>query len=152
MRKLFLLALALPLASFAQDKPNFSGAWELQVAKSDFGPLPAPESQVSVIDHKEPKLQVKVTSKTPQGEQTSTRNLTTDGEENTNQVGPNTWKSKTHWEEKALVTESNFETQGNKIRIKDRWTLADDGNSFTSNRELASDMGEAQQKLVFAKK
>ena len=127
MKKLFLLVLALSLAALAQDQPNFSGTWELQVAKSEFGPLPAPESQVSVIDHKEPKLQIKVTSKTAQGEQISTRNLTTDGEENTNQVGSNTWKSKTRWEEKVLVTESNFELQGNKIRIKDRWTLSGDG-------------------------
>ena len=152
MKKLLLLVLALSLAALAQDKPNFSGTWELQVANSEFGPLPAPESQISVIDHKEPKVQVKVTSKTAQGEQGSTRNLTTDGEENTNQVGGNTWKSRTHWEERVLVTESNFEIQGNKIRIKDRWTLSDDGKSFTNNRELASDMGEAQQRLVFAKK
>ncbi|MBI3695115.1 MAG: hypothetical protein HY238_09805 [Acidobacteria bacterium] len=152
MKKLFLVVLALSLPALAQDNPNFSGTWELQVAKSEFGPLPAPESQVSVIDHKEPKLQIKVTSKTAQGEQTSTRNLTTDGEENTNQVANNTWKSKTHWEEKVLITESSFEIQGNKIRIKDRWTLAGDGKSYTSDRELASDMGEAQQKLVFAKK
>ena len=152
MKKLLLLMAALALAALAQDKPNFSGDWELQVAKSEFGPLPAPESQVLVIDHKEPKLQIKATSKGPQGEQTITRNVTTDGEENTNQVGGNPWKSKSRWEEKALVTESNFELQGNKIRIKDRWTLSDDGKSFTNNRELASDMGEASQKLVFSKK
>ena len=36
--------------------PNFSGTWTLDAAKSDFGPIPGPESIVMVIDHKEPSL------------------------------------------------------------------------------------------------
>ena len=153
MKRLCLLLLAVAVAALAQDgKPNFSGTWELQLDKSDFGPLPGPQSQTTMIEHKDPKLKITVNAKTAQGEQSSLRNLTTDGQENTNEVSGRTWKSKTRWEEKELVTETSFEVQGNKVQIKDRWKLSDDGKGMTIDRTLSSEMGEAVQKLVFAKK
>ena len=37
------VAALFAVCAFAQ-KPNFSGTWKLNVSKSDFGRLPAPES------------------------------------------------------------------------------------------------------------
>ena len=52
MKKLVLAAACFAFAATAQNsKPNFSGTWELDTAKSDFGPLPAPEKQTRVIEH-----------------------------------------------------------------------------------------------------
>ena len=36
--------------------PNLSGTWTIDIAKSDFGPAPPPDSVVMVIDHKEPTI------------------------------------------------------------------------------------------------
>ena len=153
MKKLFLVVLVVCFAVRAQDaKPNFSGTWELQVDKSDFGPLPAPQAQTTIVDHKEPNLKVTITAKTQQGERTSVRNLTTDGQENTNTVGATTIRSKTRWVEKELVTEATFEAQAGKIQTKDRWQLSDEGKTFTIDRTLSSEMGEATQKWVYSKK
>jgi len=153
MKKLCLLTILFSLTAIAQDgKPNFSGVWELQVANSDFGPLPAPESQTSVVDHQEPQLKLNTTARTVQGELTAAYVYTTDGQENTNEVRGSTRKSRTRWESKELVTEAEFEAQGLKIRLKDRWRLSEDGQTWTSDRTLNSDMGEAVQKLIFAKK
>ncbi len=153
MRKLSLLVAAFSLAAFCQEgKPNFSGTWELQVEKSDFGPLPSPQSQITVVEHKDSKVKVSVTAKTPQGDRNSERLMTTDGQENTNQVGGSEWKSTTRWVEKQLVTDAAFELQGNKVKLNDKWQLSDDGKTLTMNRTYKSDMGEAEQKLVYARK
>jgi hypothetical protein len=53
-----LLAATFALTAAAQDKPNFSGKWVLDPQQSDFGDFPAPQSQVNVIDHKEPKIKL----------------------------------------------------------------------------------------------
>ena len=89
---LFVL-LVLPVAASlrAQDAtPNFTGQWNLDASKSDFGPMPPPESIVHVIEHKEPSVKVVTTQKGAQGEATTERQLTTDGKENVNKmrIGP----------------------------------------------------------------
>jgi hypothetical protein len=82
IRKILLLTflVALPLTTaFAQQKPDFSGTWKLNVAKSDFGALPGPESRTDVITHKDPSLSNSVTAEGAQGKQQYTVNYTTDG-------------------------------------------------------------------------
>lgn len=44
--------LLFSLAVIAQDKPNFSGSWLLQIEKSDFSHFPVPDTQINVIEHK----------------------------------------------------------------------------------------------------
>src|SRR5262249_48383985 len=153
LKKLSLLILAFSLAAFSQEgRPNFSGNWELQIDKSDFGPLPAPQSQTMAVDHKDPKIKLSVMAKTPQGDRSSERLLTTDGQENTNQVGGSEWKSNTRWAEKLLVSDNSFEFQGGKVKMSEKWGLSEDGKTLTMNRAFKSDLGEAEQKLVYARK
>lgn len=153
MKRLLLSLFLLSLAALAQDgKPNFSGAWELEAAKSDFGPMPAPDSASSVIDHQEPKVKINSTSKSAQGERTQELTFTTDGEECTNEIRGVPAKSKTRWVERELATDMQIEFQGMKIQIKERWKLADDGKAMTIERNMVSDMGEVTQKMVYTKK
>lgn len=149
---LFAVALVLAgIASAADDKPNFTGKWALDTAKSDFGPVPAPTSQTQEIDHKDPKLKVKTVSKGAQGETTVETNRTTDGEENTNTMGQTEVKSKTVWDGKKLVTTMKRQIQGMDIDIKDIQELAEDGKSYTITRELKTPNGDFTQKLFFNK-
>jgi hypothetical protein len=46
-----LLTTVLTATAPAADKPNFSGEWKMDAAKSDFGQLPAPTSFVRKIAH-----------------------------------------------------------------------------------------------------
>ncbi len=152
-----LLAVMLLAASIAapgqEAKPDFTGKWVLDVAKSEFGPLPAPESQVNEIDHKEPKIKVATTSRGSQGERKTERNLTTDGEENTNAgFGGSQAKSRSKWDGKRLVTESTTENPNfGKIEIKEVWELAEDGKQLTVARDFKSSQGDANQKMIFKK-
>ncbi len=154
-RTFLLLAVVFLLAGLlcpAQEaRPNFTGKWVLDTAKSDFGPVPGPSSRNDVIDHQDPKLKLTVTSKGQQGELVAELNYTTDGKENTNTIRGREVKSKTRWEGKQLVTEAKMELQGNTLEIKDTWELSGDGKVLTIGRELKSPQGEASQKLIFNK-
>lgn len=153
MKKLALAAAVFSLAATAQNnKPNFSGTWELDTSKSDFGPLPAPDKQTRVIEHKDPQIKINTTSKTARGENKQERSYTTDGREITNPGPGPAWKAKTVWVEKELVSEIQLENQGDTVTIKDRWQMSEDGKTFTAVRNLKSSLGEADQKLVYTKK
>ena len=65
------LVAALTVTAFAaslaaQSKSNFSGTWKLNVSKSDFGPLPGPDSRTDVIEHNDPVLKVNTAAEGPQ--------------------------------------------------------------------------------------
>ena len=61
-----LLAMTF-LAAQAQAATNFSGEWKLNVSKSDFGAMPAPDSRTDKIAHEDPDLveRVKMCRKGP---------------------------------------------------------------------------------------
>ncbi len=155
-KHLSLLTLALlalgTLSLCAQDShPDFSGTWNLDVAKSDFGPMPPSTSEKREIEHKDPKLKVKSTSVGQQGERKTESNYTTDGKENTNTQGPMEVKSTSKWDGKKLVTLAKADFQGNPIEFKDTWELAEDGKMHTLTREIKGGFGEFTVKLIFNK-
>src|SRR5260370_37948646 len=93
--------LLLSSAAVAQDKPNFSGNWALDTAKSDFGELPVPDSQTNVIEHKDPSIKLTQTirgANVSGGEATSERHYTTDGKESSNKLGQQEVKSTCNWD------------------------------------------------------
>lgn len=149
--------LLLTVSALAQSAlPNFSGTWSLDAAKSDFGPIPGPESIVMVIDHKEPALKVSVTQKGPQGEATNDSTYTTDGKDNVNKMrspaGDQDVKSTTKWNGKILATTRTIEAQGMSIGIDDAWELSADGKVMTINRQLKTPQGDFSTKIVLNKK
>src|SRR5437764_3999701 len=137
-------------AAFAQ-KPNFSGTWKLNVAKSDFGPLPAPESRTDVIEHSDPNLKDSVSAQSPQGKQDFTANYSTDGKEVTNKIGPREVKSTAAWEGNNLIVNAKTSFNDNDITVKSSWSLSDDRKTLTQNIHFTSPMGEADQKMIFEK-
>jgi hypothetical protein len=132
-------------------KPNYSGTWKLNVAKSDFGPIPGPETRTDVIDHKDPMLKVSTAQEGPQGKQDYTLNMSTDGKENTNTPGGLEVKSVGGWEANNLVLNIKLKIQDNDIEAKATWVLSEDGKTLTQNQHLTTAMGELDQKMVFEK-
>jgi hypothetical protein len=154
IRKLMSITIliALPLVSaFAQQKPDFSGTWKLNVAKSDFGPLPGPESRTDVITHKEPSLSNSVTADGAQGKQQYTVSYTTDGKEAVNKIGQREIKSTLKWVGSNLVISSKFVFNDMDVTSEATWALSSDGKTLTINAHFTSTMGEADQKFVFEK-
>jgi len=149
-------AVLLTVSLSAQGLPNFTGTWTLDAAKSDFGPIPPPESIVMVIDHKEPTLKVNVTQKTPMGEAANDSTYTTDGKDNINKMrspaGEQDVKSTTKWNGKTLTTSRTIEAQGMSIGIEETWDLAADGKVLTINRMLKTPQGDFDTKITLNKK
>jgi hypothetical protein len=150
-----LFVLASPRIGSAQDLPNFTGKWSLDVAKSDFGPMPPPESMTYVIDHKEPALKLVSTQKGQQGEVTNERNVTTDGKDSVNKMrmptGETEVKSTSKWVGKTLTTAFKIDVQGMALDIVESWKLSDDGKVLTVLREIGTDQGNFAVTTVFNK-
>jgi hypothetical protein len=148
---LTLLTLALGLVQ-AQAKTDFSGTWKLNTGKSDFGPMPPPDSMTQKITHQDPSLKANVaTTGGPQGDMTYDVSYTTDGKECVNHVADNEFKSTLKWDGDELVVDTKGSFGGNDFTSKDRWTLSADGKTLTRAQHVSSAMGEADMKMVFEK-
>jgi len=147
-RRLIVSALLLALSAFAQDaKPNFSGKWKLNAAKSDFGPMPAADSRTDTITHKEPVLKESVDAGEFQFEAT----YTTDGKESKNTMMGGETTSKAHWDGSTLVIDTKANFNGSEMVIHSTMTLSADGKGLTRKVHLSGPMGEGDQTLVFDK-
>jgi hypothetical protein len=147
---LFGLA-ALLTAVQAQAKPNFTGDWKLNVSKSEFGPLPAPNSRTDKIKHDDPALKITTTQSGQNGDVTFDLSYTTDGKESTNEIRGNPMKSTSKWDGDTLLIETKASFGGNDITLADKWTVSADGKVLTINRHIVSPMGELDQKTVLEK-
>jgi hypothetical protein len=160
MKNIFSTAtvtLLLAASALAQPAtPNFSGTWTLDIAKSDFGPAPPPDSVVMTIDHKEPSLKSTTTQKGPQGDATNEATITTDGKENVNKLRAagmeQDVKSTSKWNGRKLTTERMLEIQGMSIGMNDVWELSDDGKVLTVVREINTPQGGFSTRMAFNKK
>lgn len=135
----------------AQEKPNFSGTWKLNVAKSDFGVLPPPESQTSIIEHHDPAFKMTVSAVTAQGKMDYALESTTDGKETAVKMGPRDVKLAFSWDGPALNVNSKLMFNDQEVTLKSVWTLSADGKTLTQNVHINSPMGELDQKQVFDK-
>ena len=83
---IFGILTVLALAALpALAKPNFSGDWKLNSAKSTFGEMPAPDSMTYKIAHADPKLTTASKQSSQMGDFEMNATYTTDGKECTNQ-------------------------------------------------------------------
>ena len=131
--------------------PNFSGTWKLDVAKSDWGQFPPPDSATLLIEHKDPALKVSAEQVGGMGAGKADYAYTTDGKECTNTVRGTERKSKVTWKGELLSLAHKFSVQGADITSNDTWTLSDDGKTMTQVREISSPQGDLTLKLIYNK-
>ena len=145
---LAVLALAaLPVLA----KPNFSGDWKLDLSKSSFGQMPAPNSMTNTITHEDPKLTSHTRQSGEQGDFEFESTYTTDGKECSNDMLGNPVKSILKWDGDTLLIDAKGKFGDNDFTMQDKWTLSSDGKTLTIVRVFKSSMGEGEQKLVFEK-
>ena len=150
MRTWALLAAAV--LACGQTKPNFSGLWKQDNARSSFGGLQAPISVTDNITHKEPNIHLTQTVVGPHGDSvTSEHDYSTDGREQSGKSRNYTEKNTVKWEGNTLVFESKRDYSGREVVIRERWTLSDDGKTLTKERTSPGPKGEVRQSFVFDK-
>jgi len=154
IRKLLSVAVLIvvsTMTAFAQQKPDFSGTWKLNVAKSDFGALPGPDSRTDVNTHKEPSLTDDVKAEGEQGKQQYSMKYTTDAKEVTNQMGPREIKSTLKWEGNNLIVSSKLTYNNMDVTGVSNWSLSADGKTLIITIHYTSAMGETDQKFILEK-
>lgn len=147
-----ILLLAIPVAMLvAADKPDYSGHWVIDLAKSDFGMIPPPEKMERDIDHKDPQMQIKSMQKSERGEFTTESKYTTDGKEATVQMRGRDAKVIAKWAVGKLEVNTKSEFNGTEITQNETWTLSSDGKTLTIDNVITAPQGEFAAKSVFTK-
>jgi hypothetical protein len=149
MSRTAAFALLLALSGYAQTKPNLTGTWKLNVGKSDYGMLPAPDSQVDVITQSEGLVKDDVVSEGQQGKVNYTLNMKTDGTESMVHVAGRDIKVSAKWDGPALAVTRKLDYEGAEVTVKSNWTVSSDNNTLTMSSHITSPMGEMDQKQVF---
>jgi hypothetical protein len=143
---LFVLTTLAGTAA-AADKPNLSGEWKMNAAKSNFGGLPAPSAIVRKVTHADPSLVIVEDQTSDLGTQTATRKYTTDGKETSFEANGAEVKGSAVWEGTAIVVNSTVDAIG--VRFTDRMTVSEDGRTLTSVVRITSPQGELDITIVF---
>jgi hypothetical protein len=144
-----LLAVAAVAAGQPAAKPNFSGEWKMNAAKSNFGALPPPSVMNRTITHTEPALTIVEEQQSAMGDQKTTRKYVTDGSEITFDVQGMAVASSATWKDNVLLVVSRVDGAG--LTFTDRMTLAPDGKSLTSAVHITSAQGDMDITVVFDK-
>ena len=160
MKRVLLLAtiavVILPFVGHAQSKPDFSGTWTLDTAKSD----PAPQGRgggggggAATLTIKQTGTELSVMSEGRQGPQTLTYKL--DGSESTNQMmgrgGAQPSKSTAKWDGSSLVIETTREFNGMSITTKEVRRLDNGGKEMKVETTTQTPKGEQKRKVVYTK-
>jgi len=145
------IAFLADLSSQAFAKPNFSGDWKMDPAKSNYGRMPAPESLERKITHNDPELKIVSTQSGPRGSFTTDLNFTTDGKECVNKIRNIDVKSTAHWNGDALLINSTENYNGAEVRQDEKWTLSADGKTLTIGTQVSTPRGQYEVITVFDK-
>jgi hypothetical protein len=147
-----LFVTAAALAQQTPAKPNLTGTWNINLEKSNFGGLEAPQSARYLIRHLGSKLEMQY----EQDGHITRVDVTPDGEERALETGPDTENlARVFWSGTTLVFEGRIKpmASSNALPVKwtSRWTLSPDRKVLTIERHIASEQATADQKVVFEK-
>ena len=146
-KRLFALALAVVASvGFAAVKPNFTGEWQLNLSKSNYGTMPAPTSLLRKITHADPSLEIVDDQNGGRRTGVSARKYLA-GQTTTFQVNGAPVEGSAVWEGSSLVVTTKVDAVG--LVFKDKMSLSADGTQLTSQVQIDSSQGPAQVLLVF---
>ncbi len=159
MRRNFTLAWMLLLTFgastlFAQTKPDFTGDWKLNKAKSELGPLAdrTPDDLIVKINHKEPELKTSVQGPNGQSQESS---VTINGQPTVHTdkgpMGEVKSTATAKWDGDVLLVDVKREMGETSALQSDRWSLSGDKNVLTIARTLSGQMGTLEMKQVLEK-
>ena len=120
--------------------------------KTDFGPLPKPDSAKYVIRHSGPNLALDYT----QDADSKHLDIITDGEERVTESDDESelW-TRASWSGPVLVWEARRRAKpAHEVRPVSwvsRWTLSEDGKTLTINRRITAGDQSVDERMVFEK-
>jgi hypothetical protein len=153
MLRNFIAALAsavlLMMPVQGASHPDFSGRWELNVSKSDFGNAEKPVRMTLVSENKDGYLHSVQTVYTAQGDQTSERDWYPDGKQHPS-PGAEPGSSVTRWDGNTLTSERTSKDAQYKETI--RLSMSADGKTATETVTSKNPNGTNKARLVWERK
>jgi hypothetical protein len=163
LASILLLALSIPTTPAAvAARPDFSGRWELDAAKSDG--LPPDMKQSMTVKQTGDRLEVETKIKGAQGDRTVNDTYTLDGKSaeftpallgggGTAKKGTRTANWSADGSGMDVIEEAELETPegADKIKGKRTWRLSDGGKVLTIEIDLAGKNGPIESKRVYQK-
>lgn len=139
----------LALAAPPDGKPDFSGYWELNLAKSKFGKMVKPTRMTLKVSREGDRSKAEQTSWNEQGESTNSGVWYLDGKDRPAEAAGQTME-KTRWDGNVLVNEKRSLDRTFVETI--RMSLSADGKTATEEVHVKSPNGDNREVLVFDKK
>ena len=161
-----LLLACTAAAAAAQDqakggkpRPDFSGTWQLDRSKSDFGVFgerPVAKAEVTLaVEHAGPVLKIRRTLRVDGREETAELAYYTDGRGETNPglFGVARAESKTAWEGDRVVARTRLRRKGSRgdadLELTEKWQLSGGGRTLTYTSVVRGEFGESGVRLVY---
>jgi len=147
------LAAVLTLAVGAGQnaaKPDFSGVWNLNLQKSKLQ-IPAPDSGVFNIDHKEPSFHLARTFVKDGKNDNWSIDLTTDGKEVVQEEKTETFRGRLRWDGNDLVLDSTISLKDRTATNVVRYHLSDDDQTLTATENFKGPRLKYENVWVFDK-
>jgi hypothetical protein len=132
------VALAVVMTVIAQQKPDFSGEWQLNRQASLLSPIVAPVAQSGVlrIEHSDPSFKCQMTI-VMDGKPFETKyELSTDGREVAATDGGRRTVSRLHWDGDTLVGTWRIDIPNGEMTIVFRYELQDGGRRLRAAEQL----------------
>jgi hypothetical protein len=118
-----LAVLPIPTATFAQGRPDFSGSWTMDMARSESTRQGEPVKPVSIVIAQSAK---DVRIETTRGDQTETV-LYPLGQSRPAYASNDTVRPEAYWDGDSLVTETLRQVHGYAVTVKETRTLRPGG-------------------------
>ncbi len=133
--------------------PDFSGTWNLDIAKSNFGQGQPPTSEVDTITENGNSITIAAAQKGGMmGDSNTTETFTTDGQPSTwNGMGNTKVTGTSTWDGNNLVVNAKTSFQGADVTIKNTYSLSADGKTLTSAAHIVTSMGNFDSTSVYDK-
>jgi hypothetical protein len=149
MKKLVLFVMVMALVgagfAYAQAKPDFSGSWALDAAKSDQGGGGGRGMGTGPMTIKHTATDFSITRTTPNGEMTTAYKL--DGAEHEITMGQGTAKATAKLDGAKVVIKQVRETPNGAMETTSTYSLSADGKELT----MVSASARGERKMVYTK-
>jgi hypothetical protein len=150
----FIAVLCFCNCMEAQDKPDLSGTWKLNLAKSDYGDTPGPSRRTDTIEQRGETISESVVSEYRNKPQRYTLAFSTDGKKKIFSsdarvnVGSTTLRSiSASWQGRSLVVTEILNFQDFDLPAENTYTLSGDGSTLTIAVSLGG--GDTAFQFVF---
>jgi hypothetical protein len=139
-------------------KPDLTGTWTLNLGKSSYDPVPAPEDETIVFSKAGSTSTIATTSDNERGKEVYALPFTTDGAETPTPKGIfadtatlQYLSTKGEWQDAALILTQKIMYQNSPGTLKSTFNLSADGKTLTRTMHISVDQGEFDTTAVYEK-